>query len=127
MDEQIPKVLIVDDEEATIRALKLCISMGDLELDIASAHNSADAFAAIAANQYDIVVADYQLKEKFNGVDVVKKALEKDPSIKTVLLSGNLSHIKESVDFLSRVILKPVGPDDLEAIIKELIHEKQKR
>jgi YesN/AraC family two-component response regulator len=100
--------------------------MGDL--DISGAHNSKEAFEAIANEQWDVIIADYQLKDKYNGIDVIWRALEKDPTVKTILLSGNCSFVDGQINPVSdRVLQKPIDPEELEAIIKELIREKQER
>ena len=73
MSEQGPRVLIVDDEPAIRRFLRVSLTAHDY--DVAEAANGQEALACVATHRPDVVVLDLGLPD-VDGVDVTRMLRE---------------------------------------------------
>lgn len=121
--EQELSILVVEDEKETNRAITRLIDKLD--------HNPVVAFSieealSLLDNQcFDIVIADYVLPGKLNGVDLLRKIHSQWPQIKRILISGRLveeteiEKISESHVF-DHFMKKPVTVPDLKNILNSM-------
>ena len=68
------KILVVDDE---VDVCETCVMyLENNGFDAKGASNSKEAFEYLETFEPDIVVLDINLREQYNGVDILKKAIE---------------------------------------------------
>ena len=80
------KILIVDDE---VDITECCVMyFKNLGYDMYGAKNSKEAFEAIEKNKPDILLLDINLRERYTGLDVLKKALQVNPKAQAIMLTG---------------------------------------
>lgn len=130
-------VLIVDDDKIDVEGLSQFVNWAELGYKIVgTAHSAAEAVSIIETEFIDVVLTDIVMPGK-NGLELIKDALEINPSIKTVILSGygEFEFAKEALrlgafDYL----MKPVDFTELKSIFSKLkislnqdILEKQKQ
>lgn len=130
-------VLLVDDDKIDVEGLSQFVNWDELGYKvIGTAHSAAEAVSIIETEFVDVVLTDIVMPGK-NGLELIKDALEINPSIKTVILSGygEFEFAKEAIrlgafDYL----MKPVNFGELKNIFNRLkinlhqdILEKQKQ
>jgi CheY-like chemotaxis protein len=80
-----PSILMIDDN-AELRDL-LQDALTKLGYVVTSAANGAEAFRAIAANRFDVVITDMLMPEK-DGIEVIGELKRKQPEARIVAMSG---------------------------------------
>ncbi|HYL99293.1 MAG TPA: sigma-54 dependent transcriptional regulator [Blastocatellia bacterium] len=79
------EILVVDDEEQMLDALKL--NLQQLGYGVSTARNGSEAVALFAGKEFDLVVADLQLPD-MEGIEVLRRIKEKQPTIEVIIISG---------------------------------------
>jgi DNA-binding NtrC family response regulator len=69
----LPKVLIVDDDKNIHLALKSALGT---EYDLKSAYNSDEAKVVLKSNYVDLVLLDMEMRNEREGLDAIPKILE---------------------------------------------------
>jgi len=87
-------ILIVDDDKQICDILKLLIETQNYQVDTASSGDSA--FELLQKKQYDILISDVRMPDG-DGIELLKKTLEKFPEIKVILMSGYMDHTEEEL------------------------------
>jgi len=90
---------------------------------IFQALNSAQAFEIIDQEKPDILILDLNLNEKLTGFDVQKKALQVIPTVKSLVVTGNVDEDVEKMAGelgIKQVLAKPVSLSTLITLVKEL-------
>jgi len=82
------RILIVDDEEAILQAIKDYLESFDWSVDCA--RSLPEAQALIDGEPYSVVVADLRLSptEAIGGLDVIARVRRESPETRTVLLTA---------------------------------------
>ena len=81
------RVLVVDDDAQILRAM--ATSLKRAGFDVTTADDSVPAIAMSAAAQFDIVVADFNMKSEQTGADVVRSFKQKHgEAVVCFVLSG---------------------------------------
>jgi len=123
-NHQEASIFLVEDEkvvrEATCCLLELC------NFRVATAMNSEEASQNIQALAVrpDLIIADYRLPMKKTGIDVVRHIRELlDDEIPGIILTGDISPktTREAGANHLHMLHKPVDPDELLALINELL------
>ena len=119
------KLLIVDDEKSIVETISLVLEEENLLID--SCFNGFDALEKIRKNEYDLVLLDIKMP-KMDGIEVLEKAIEINPSLVVIMISGhgNIETAVESTkkgayDFLS----KPFDLNELKLRIKNALDFKK--
>jgi len=115
------KVLVVDDEPDVCETCVMYLENNGYEA--VGVSNSTDAFSALESFRPDVVVLDINLREQYNGLDVLIRALEIKPDIKAIMLTGleKGNDAKEALNRGAKVILKkPITIAELKAAIDEI-------
>ncbi|MDD5422865.1 MAG: response regulator [Candidatus Omnitrophica bacterium] len=115
------KILIVDDERDITQYCEMYLKQQGY--DVKGAVNSEQAFAALETFNPDILILDINLREKYTGFDVLKKALQLNPQAKAVMLTGYGEDIllNDSLRQGARqAIVKPITVEKLLEVIKSL-------
>ncbi len=118
---QSPKLnslLIVDDSELDGEVVSIaCASLG---CEIETTTDPEDALKRYQQKHHSLVLVDYMM-EPINGIDLVQRFRELDPSVNCIMMSGNpdgrlLDFLHESD--LPDVITKPIKPQHLKDQIR---------
>lgn len=115
------KVLIVDDEPDVTDTCVMYLEGNGYKAY--GAKNSKEAFAAIDKHKPNVLILDINLREKYNGVDVLKKALEAVPGARAAMLTGlgDNGIMDESLKCGAKVVLKkPIVIAKLRETIEKL-------
>jgi DNA-binding response OmpR family regulator len=121
------KILVVDDEEATLKFVKNCIDRA-IDCEVYEAENGDQAIAQMKANDFDLVVLDIKMSG-MNGLDVMREVKKvkvlPDVLVVTGYDSVQLSHEvidAGAVDYMP----KPVFAENLMLKIKGILEKKGK-
>lgn len=79
------RLLVVDDEAAQMRAL--CDTLEDEGYEVVGCSNGAAALAALRSAPVDLLLADLMMPG-MNGIDLLRAALEIDPLLVGVIMTG---------------------------------------
>ena len=120
------KVLIVDDEESILKAIKLNLGR---TFDLTLANSPEDALNKIQQdNSFEVVISDMRM-QGMDGATMLKKIKEENPHIMTILLTGHAdfefggSQALQS-GLLFKILTKPCPPQKLSAAIDAAICAK---
>jgi DNA-binding response OmpR family regulator len=117
----VPKILVVDDDQA------LCVVVEKLLLgegyEVETTTDSARAMDLIAHNHYDLLVLDY-LMPGMNGVEIFRQARELQPDVVGVFLTAHttIDTVFPAIDAgVERVLAKPVDARELLPVVRQLV------
>ena len=112
-----PRILVVDDEEAILYVFERYLSVAGYGVTVAG--NGVDAIRAAEAGPFDLLITDFRMPG-MNGVEVIHALRRLQPGLPALVISGNpieAGRMPEGVRFLS----KPVSMPDLLGLIPTLI------
>lgn len=118
-----PHILVVDDERvfrATLQAL-----LRRHGFDVAVAGDSDEALATAAGRPPDVLVVDWMLGSRLDGVEVADAIRALNPALGTVVITGSPSpDVQRRIDHMpaTRFLTKPFELDDLVIAIRALMH-----
>jgi DNA-binding NtrC family response regulator/DNA-binding CsgD family transcriptional regulator len=108
-----PSVLLIDDEEWVLQGILRNLRKGNYKID--TALNGAEGVARLQKNHYDLVITDL-LMPGMDGIQVLRKAKELDPSARVMILTGHGS-LYSAIDALRAgavdYLLKPCSKTEL--------------
>jgi two-component system, response regulator RegA len=113
------KVLLVDDEEAYVRALAKRLMKRSFE--VSTAFSGMQGVQAARKAEFDVAVLDLKM-EDMDGIEVLKMFKTMVPQMAVIMLTGHGSEqaAREGVEFGAYdYLLKPCDFDDLVEKIKE--------
>lgn len=114
-----PKVLLVDDEEPVLRALRRCLREESCEVH--SASSGADALALLEEHEFALVVSDLKMPG-MNGMDLMRLVQERAPATVKIILTahGDVSTALEALEegAVYRFLAKPWDDEDLRATVR---------
>lgn len=117
------KILVVDDEIATIRHICNIISLKCPEFQVmGTAENGKDALDILETEIPDIVITDMRMPV-MDGVALLKRIKDRHPEILVVVVSGYQEFEYTKVAIKSGVcdyLLKPISPSALQNILASL-------
>lgn len=120
------KVLLVDDEQITIKLLKNLIAWDDLGLEIAgTASDGVEALQLAVSVRPDIVITDIRMPN-MDGLELIGKLNALSSHIKIIVMSAyaDFSYVKEAMRMrCSNYILKPLDENELTMTLKKVIEE----
>ena len=126
-------VLLVDDEDLDLEALRRFIPWEQLNMQVVSARNSAISAAKyIDQAELDVLVTDIRMPQ-MSGLELAKLAQERNKSIRIVFISGyeDFAYAKQALSLNAcSYILKPVNDNEVyEALtkVKEMLDQEQSR
>ncbi len=117
----IPKVLVADDDDAVRNMLREALERDGFE--VVEATNVRESLSHIAAERFDVLLADLHMPHSGDGFTVVSAMRHTHPHAATFVLSGYpeleeaLAAIRAQTD---EVLVKPVEIAEL----RKLIHER---
>jgi len=113
------KVLLVDDEEAYVRALAKRLTERNFE--VSTAFSGMQGVQTVRKAEFDVAVLDLKM-EDMDGVEVLKIFKTMVPDMAVIMLTGHGSEqaAREGVQFGAHdYLLKPCDFDELVEKIKE--------
>ena len=120
------KVLLVDDDENVIAALKRVLrGEGYILLE---SHNAEEALGVMAHEPIDLVVCDYRLPG-MNGIDFFEMTTQKGYDTVNVILTGkpDLTMAMDAINraVLYKVLLKPWDNDILRVMMRRALEQRE--
>src|SRR3972149_5281230 len=79
-------ILVVDDDEDILDLIERHLSNRGYE--VLTAYDGEQAISLLDKLTFDLVITDLKMP-KFDGMEVLKRAKEKDPTIEVVILTGH--------------------------------------
>jgi signal transduction histidine kinase len=83
--EPLPRILIVDDEAAQMRAL--CDTLGDHGYDTHGFTDGASALEALGQARFDLLLADLMMPG-IDGIALLEAAKQRDPDLVGIIMTG---------------------------------------
>ena len=116
-----PVVLLVDDEERVLSALRRGLRRESVTVE--TARNGREALEWLAENPVDLVISDQKMPG-MSGVELLKTIRERWPATRRILLSGWSSEIpKAAIDAagLDGLVSKPWDDRELRYSIRKAV------
>jgi len=121
------RVLIVEDEPTTRKAVGRVLSLMDCQVDEAA--SGSDALAKLTSAPYDLMLLDLRLPE-VDGVEVMKRAQEICPDLSVIVFTAHgtfesaVAAVKAgAVDYL----IKPCSNREIEAAVNRALERCQEQ
>ncbi|MFC1538573.1 sigma-54-dependent transcriptional regulator [Candidatus Latescibacterota bacterium] len=118
------KILVIDDESLMREFIAESLTSQGYEVD--SANNGMKALEIMNDETYDLVLTDYKMP-KVTGMDVLRKALEKMPDCKVVIMTA-YGTIEKAVEAMKigafDYITKPFGVEEILHLVKRALEFK---
>ncbi len=120
MTDAAHRVLVVDDEFASLEVLALLLT-GE-GFSVATASNGEEALARLAENTVDLLIADYKMP-KMDGITLCERMLEdvRLQPIPVILTSGTPRHSLPRPSNVAAFFSKPVQFDALLRMVREIL------
>src|SRR5690554_101237 len=119
------KILVVDDDVAFCTLLQTFLKKKGF--DVTNSFTGKEAFDIIEKNPFDVVITDIRLPDS-DGMEILKKAKEKDFSTQVILMTG-YTDIKTAVNAMKLgafdYVGKPINPDELLHTINNSLSRKE--
>ncbi len=117
-----PKILIVDDEENILSALKRIFRRENY--DIYTAISGEEGLDILDKHDIDLIISDLKMPS-MNGVEFLTQAKEKNPDAMRIMLTGqaDVKSVLEAIDKgeVYRFLLKPWNDDELRMTIRQAL------
>lgn len=117
------KILVIDDEEIVRVCCKRALAAEGYEVDVTS--SGKEGLELYDRGKYDLVLVDLKMP-RMEGVEVLANIKRESPAQKVIIITGYmaLEQTDESAALGSTHYLeKPFAPDDLLAMINEVLRE----
>lgn len=126
LDEQERYLLVVDDEQSILNALKRELRLENYQILIAT--HPQEALDLLATHPVDVVLTDLRLSQT-SGVQLLGKIRSLHPDVVRIVLSASteVSSILKAVNegVIYRFITKPWEADDLRAQIRDAFQQRE--
>lgn len=120
------RILVADDEPQIV---EVCVQMlSELGYQVRGVGSGREAIASLEAEPFDLLVVDIRMPD-VDGLMVLRRALEVDPNITTVFITGyaTMGRVIEALNAGARgLLLKPFGIDQLHEAIEAALAQRQK-
>ncbi len=118
-----PRILIIDDEQDTLKAFRRLLRHLDCDVDVAASMD--DAALAIEEQAYRLIITDLRLTPAIGeeGLEILHRARAKDASTGVILITGygNPAVMSRAHDLGAAYYLeKPVMPAQLMSAVERL-------
>ncbi len=127
MEESAARILIVDDEPTTCKALTRALTLMGYQVD--SALSGQEALARLNASPYDVMVLDLRLPD-IQGEEILQQAQQIQPDLLVIILTAYASlesaiaAVKAgAIDYL----LKPYSVHALEEAIAKALYRRREQ
>lgn len=118
------KIAILDDETSITKMIAKMLS--DLGYKVDSYNSAVEIIehASIDSKRWDLIITDMTMPD-ITGVDLAKEIHKLEPDLKVLIMTGNLSVVKEQIDSNNNidVIGKPIAINELSSKIREVLEQ----
>ncbi|MFA7615915.1 MAG: sigma-54 dependent transcriptional regulator [Moheibacter sp.] len=121
-----PRILVIEDESAISNVIKnILLDEGkDYEVDLAA--DGEEGLTKISEHDYDLVITDIKMPKK-DGVQVLVEALEANPDLPFVMISGH-GDIETAVDCIKKGAFDYISkPPDLNRFLSTVRNALDKK
>ena len=123
-DQLKPHILVIDDEISMLELLEIILNKEGYQ--VTSAESGQKAFELIDEQVYDLLLCDIKLGD-FNGIEVLRKAKEKNPDTIVIMISA-YSTTENAVEAMNEgaydYVPKPFDNEELKYTIKNALDMK---
>ena len=129
MNDDRPRILLVDDESHILHVLSLRLSSSGY--DVITAQDGEQGWAAAVEHQPDLVITDFQMPH-LTGLQLCRK-LNDDPRTQHIVVlmvtahGSNLTSDCLEVSNFAGVITKPFSPREVLVRVEELVGKRVDR
>ena len=120
-----PKVLVVDDETSLCQFMQIMLAKEGY--DVTTLSSGQEALSRLAQKRFDVVIADLMMPE-MNGLELLSKAREIDPSLAFVVMTAFAS-VDSAIEALKKgaadYITKPFKVDEIKIALARLLEQKR--
>lgn len=111
------RILLVDDKPAVLLTYRMILQQHGHEVTAAPCYS--DALSSLNSSEFDLLLCDLGLDGNHNGFDVIERAREKSPDMRSVLLTGYVDDevSSQAAERGVTVLFKPINVPDLLAAI----------
>ncbi len=123
MSEDVPVILVIEDEEGIQSLVEDALTEGGFEPAIAASGEEAVTLLKGRAGNYRALVTDIGLRGKIDGWEVGRQAREIDPQFPVVYMSGASADDWPSKGVPNSIMLsKPFAPAQLVTAVANLLN-----
>ncbi len=123
MSEDVPVILVIEDEEAIQSLVEDALTEGGFEPAIAASGEEAVTLLKGRAGNYRALVTDISLRGRIDGWEVARQAREIDPQFPVVYMSGASADDWGSKGVPNSIMLsKPFAPAQLVTAVSNLLN-----
>ena len=123
MSEDVPVILVIEDEEAIQSLVEDALTEGGFEPAIAASGEEAVTLLKWRINNYRALVTDISLRGRIDGWEVARQAREIDPQFPVVYMSGASADDWASKGVPNSIMLsKPFAPAQLVTAVSNLLN-----
>lgn len=115
------KILVIEDNVNLREILKDCLEINNYKVEIA--RNGQEGIMLLKKQWFDLVITDFRMP-KMNGIEVIRWIKQRDPKVKTILISGDDMVFVEPVAKAAGadyIFAKPFDFSSLKKIINKLL------
>ncbi|MBW7870540.1 MAG: sigma-54-dependent Fis family transcriptional regulator [Flavobacteriia bacterium] len=121
-----PRILVIEDESAISNVIKNILLDEDKDYEVDLAADGEEGLAKISENDYDLVITDIKMPKK-DGVQVLVEALENNPDLPFVMISGH-GDIETAVDCIKKGAFDYISkPPDLNRFLSTVRNALDKK
>jgi DNA-binding NtrC family response regulator len=122
--EDLPAVLVVDDDELIRRSVQAILGAGGFEIIMAASGEQAVKLLNTADGKYRALVTDINLgRDRMEGWEVAQHAREIDPEFPVVYMTANAAGDWASRGVPNSIMLsKPFAPAQLVTAVSQLLN-----
>ena len=123
MSEEVPVILIIEDDEAIQSLVEDALTEGGFEPAIAPSGEEAVTLLKGRTANYRALVTDITLRGRIDGWEVARQAREIDPQFPVVYMSGASAEDWASKGVPNSIMLsKPFAPAQLVTAVSNLLN-----
>jgi PAS domain S-box-containing protein len=114
------RILVVDDELGPRESLRMLLKAS---YEIRTADSGPAALAELPRYRPDLVILDIKMPD-MNGLEVLRRVKENDPSIEVVMITAyaSLETVKQALTFGAfEYLIKPFSRQDLEDVVRRAL------
>jgi DNA-binding response OmpR family regulator len=123
LDQDVPVILVIEDEEGIQSLVEDALSEGGFEPAIAPSGEEAVTLLKGRIGNYRALVTDISLRGRIDGWEVARRAREIDPQFPVIYISGASAEDWASKGVPNSIMLsKPFAPAQLVTAIANLLN-----
>ena len=121
---QIPRVLVVDDEQTIVTSIVRALELSGFRADGATSGKAA--LAALSQATYDTMLLDMKMPE-IDGIEVMQRAHQLQPELPIIILTGHatldsaIAAVKSDAD---DYLVKPASIHDITTAVRQALKKR---